>query len=597
MMRHFRPSGAVQPRCAARSIVTGFNLFAHELQKENGVLVAQTLKEGQSNMRVISAMWRQLSAQRRATYNGRAMQCATLTTSDPEKKNNTFNLIMRLFGSNRLLLSAGDQRFTAQIAKATMHAMTQKHVRQLHAKLKVTPYVSSRKHSNALATARFRRFTCPNMVLFNSFTEMQRSVAPTRESAFAAITKTLSVSNVTTSGEQFVLHRYRLLSPEVRNRFAPITDVEAPFFEVFCATRCSGMMWESFEIMRLFALFRGIQVDLPCSATCVPLYRTLLDTDRSADGIYFRARRCLQKIDTMRSSDCGLFLAKQLSDTATIKPATYGIDKTFDDVSVATLLAETREGQSVYDDILTRAAILRRAEMNRKLAVYDVAQVAAEQTSVHQSRLQNAMSRVKVAPALAAAAMVPVKAKVVPVKAKARLVSKRVVASAPRAIKKAATPKPVRARATRVAHRKSAAAKRTPERRAPTAARMAADAHSAEEDRDTIFGEDYVEESQPDDVDSTAEDLVAATTAPVRATPAKRAKKTAGPRAGRSQLLTPESMLPDTARAGRLIATHTPTRRKAPQPATPASPATPFVPARRKISFVDNIRAQLASFL
>ncbi|KAG5483108.1 hypothetical protein LSCM4_07325 [Leishmania orientalis] len=637
MMRHFRVSAASQPMCAVRTKMTGFNLFAQDMQRETRLLKARTFEKGSQNMRVMAKLWQHLPACRRAMFHARARQRDALMVRDPEKKNNTFNLLMRLFGSDKVLLRAGDEKFTARMATSTMRAMSSQDVKRLREKMKVDALFTSKERSDAMVTSSFKRFSSPNMVLFESFTEMQRSVAPTRKSAFTAITKLLSVSNVSVSGEECVMNRYSSLSPEVRNLFAPISDVEAPFFERFCASRCAGFDRKRFEIMKLFASFRGIEVDLGSNPMQEKLFRSLINTDRSHDGIFFRARRSLERLEALRSSDCGLFIAKRLPQSIRIDPTTYSINSNLDDVSVATLLAETRSGQSVYDDVLTRASFLRAKEKNKKLAVYNVAQMMPiKRVSSRQTRVEKVMESVKITPAIDAlkpvlklkatrvrlheknALSARVHPKKLAAKAKSQLAQKKAapVASpdpntppaakrhlmaklAARADRTKAKSVPSSRRArTKVSSVRlvAGAASKKPLKKGDSTSKVSGDTDEA---KDYFSVEDVLAEGEGDNdeldfVDESAD--IADAPATALPAPAKEKRKSAGHRAGRSHLLTLESMLPTAARSQKVIAAHTSTFRKAPRPKS-ASQSVPFTPGRREVSFADNIRAQLASFL
>ncbi|KAG5504673.1 hypothetical protein JIQ42_06515 [Leishmania sp. Namibia] len=636
MMRHFRVSAASQPMCAVRTKMTGFSLFTQDMQRETRLLKARTFQKGSQNMQIMAKLWQQLPACRRAMYYARARQRDALMARDPEKKNNTFNLLMRLFGSDKVLLRAGDGKFTARMAKSTMHAMSSQDVKRLREKLKVDALFTSKGQSDAMVTSSFKRFISPNMLLFESFTEMQRSVAPTRKSAFAAITKLLSITNVSGSGEEYVMNRYSSLSPEVRNLFAPISDVEAPFFETFCASRCAGFDRKRFDIMKLFASFRGIEVDLGSNPMQEQLFRSLINTDRSHVGIFFRARRSLERLEALRSSDCGLFIAKRLPQSIRIDPTTYSINSNLDDVSVATLLAETRSGQSVYDDVLTRASILRAKEKNKKLAVYNVAQMMPiKRVSSRQARVERVMESVKITPAIDApkpvlklkatrvrlreknALSARVHPKKLAAKAKPQLAQKKAapVASPDTNAPPAAKRHLIAKRAARVDRTKTksvpssrrartkvssvrlvaAAASKKPLKKGDSTSKVSGNTEEAKDySVEDVLAEGEGDNDELDFIDESADIADAPATAPTA--PAKEKRKSAGHRAGRSHLLTLESMLPTAARSQKVIAAHTSTFRKAPRPKS-ASQSAPFTPARREVSFADNIRAQLASFL
>ncbi|KPI88510.1 hypothetical protein ABL78_2406 [Leptomonas seymouri] len=650
MMRRLRLSAA-HPRDATRTGMTGFNLLTQELQNKHRLLNSKNLKEGRNNMRVMSDVWGRLSPRRREIYNERARQKNILLHSDPQKKNNTFNLIMRLFGAEKIMLYAGDEAFTALIAKSTMQAMKAKDTKELRAKLMIKDKQTSARKAPCTITSAFRRFTNPHMMFFDSFTEMQRSVAPTRQSAFSAISKLVSLCNVSQSGEEHIIQNFFSLSPEERLLFSPISDLEAPYFEVFCATRCGSMDYKHFNILQLFTTFRGIAVDAPQNPERERVYRSLLGSDRSHDGAYFRARRCLERLETLRSSDCGMYISKQTPSPVKIAPTTYSIEPSWDEVAVATALAETRHKQSVYDDILVRAALLRSPERNKQLGRYRVLLEEREETARSTNKCVAAVleteqiegfvqEAVKAAPATKAnkletaslhegTAKASVKRKTAkrrsrtapPVRQKSQMgvvVSREVESEAASPVAKPPIPASAKKNAGSAASLKEREERRSAEEaeesgmaeieiveapRKSSKKKSRVQPPSMEPTAEREFGaEDFMAieeemegETAVDNDEAALEEVFAGDRLEEEVPASAKKGKSERRRSARSQLTDPMSILPAKARVQRLITKHSSARKKV-LPITTPQPS-PYVPPQRNADFAESIRAMLSSSL
>ncbi|KPA75029.1 hypothetical protein ABB37_08718 [Leptomonas pyrrhocoris] len=639
MMRRLRVSAAC-PRDAARTRMTGFNLFTQETQRQRRVLKSKNMKDGRKNMQIMSSLWEQLTQRRREIYNERARQRNALKLSDPVKKNNTFNLIMRLFGAEKIMLNAGDEAFIARIAKSTMQVMNQKDNRKLRAKLKVEDNSAAKGKTACSITSAFKRFSNPHMMFFDSFTEMQRSVAPTRKIAFSNISKLVSLSNVSESGEEYVIQSFNSLSADESNLFSPISDVEAPYFEVFCATRCGNMDYKHFNILHLFAMFRGIEVYIPQNQERERLYRSLLSSYRAHDGVYYRARRCLERLEAPRSSDCGLYITKRTPAPVKIAPSTYGIEQSWDDVSVATVLAETRHEQSVYDDILVRAALLRSEEKNALLDLYQIrlegakyaanlvrkVAAAAPEEEAMEEDFEDTVKAVRAK--RAARTKTPAshdEIAVVPARSKAAQKKRAVSRTAEREAASPMTRTSALSRAKKNVRSAASSTKLEEKRRAVEAETAVEESEDKEMEvaavrrtsstkksrvlqpsmaaaavESELSAEDFMaveevgaEEEEAADAYAAAldEDHVENSEEREVAAPARKGRSEKR-RSARSRLTDPAAMLPAEARVQKLVTKHSSARRKV-LPITTAQ-APPCVPPRRNADFTASIRALLS---
>lgn len=649
MMRRLRLSAA-SSHIATRTKVTGFSLFTQEMQQEQRVLSSKSLRAGQANMRVMSKLWSKLTKRRKELYNERARQRSLLKVRDSMKKNNTFNLLMRLLGSEEILQNVGDETFMAHVARNTMLAMKPKDAEKLRTRMKVSHKAPSQSNAPCTSTSTFKRFANPHMMFFDSFTEMQHSVAPTRHTAFTAISKLVSLCNVSEAGEEFVVKSFDALSREDTLLFAPISDAEAPYFEVFCATRCGTLDFRCFNILQLFMAFRGIDAAAPPQPQRERIYRSLLSSDRSHDGVFYRARRCLERLENLRSSECGVYIAQRASQPATVPTTAYGIENSSDDVMVATLLAETRRDQSVYDDILVRASMLRS---DKNKALLDVYQVRLEETATQQRALRKrhahveklaereaedvlrvtevesvtttAKAKAHATSRVAAVATAPKKKAqsrpASPAK-KAATAKKTFVAAAAEPAAPAKTPRSTRVAASAPAHqpRRPAAVKKTEEeeeeeevwasssaveaapsfapkksRKSATVVAKADESYGVEEFLAGEASDSFDSEDAFDDVQFSAQGSAAqeAEREEVTTAPAQRSAKEKR-RTARSQLTDPQIMLPAKARAQKLITKHASTR-KAMQPTTASPQPSPYVPPQRNTDFTASIRALLSN--
>lgn len=373
-------------------MLTGFSLFTRETQNTQRVLKATSLKAGaKENMRVVAKLWHGLSRNAKRKWNERAAAARKRGYHDEEKKNNAFNLVMRVFAqSDGVLLNAGNEKFTAMLAKRTCAALSPAQVNAVRQHFHIDTSAPALRRTPRNAGAHRKRLCShfrmvnPDMRLFSSFTEMQRAVAPTREAGFISVSQVVGKFSVSAAGQRSLRERFRTLKPERLDEFSPISDEEAPAFEAFCASKCVLLDPHRFSILSLFAEFRGIAAmrEKP-SSTQVSIYRSLAAMDRVRDSLYHKVYRILLCVKACRSSDCSVYIASTTPTDLSIPPTAYAVDGgTLSDVDVARMLAETRTGQSVYDDLLNRASVLRPHDRQKLLEVYDVRSTAAQQDPV-----------------------------------------------------------------------------------------------------------------------------------------------------------------------------------------------------------------------
>lgn len=253
-----------------------------------------------------------------------------------------------------------------------------------------------------------------NMSFYQSFTDMLLVVAPTEKMLYFEVCAKYSNS---TFSQQFLLsaeRQYNELSVEAKALFRPITDKEKRKFERFCSLHCGGLNKENFDIVSLFAAFRGIK-PLPHSVAgaqmserkCMcedavraleihDIYKSFLSADSIHDSDFYRARRAMSKLQLLRSSDCGWYLHRhhQSHHGYTIVPAeayTLRCDCKLDEVTVAEMLVSIRQARSVYDEVLERANFLRTKAHSEKLCIYNVKEVVEH----HIKRIKDLEGRKK----------------------------------------------------------------------------------------------------------------------------------------------------------------------------------------------------------
>ncbi|CCW67822.1 unnamed protein product [Phytomonas sp. Hart1] len=385
----YRPSiiGVSAILTQRRFKMTGFNIFVRETQQKYHLLKAKTLSEGsKNNMKIMSSLWRNISKSEQMKYNHRALVEHIITPRDLSKKNSSFNMVMQMLAKDKVLMNTGDERFVAMLALRTARALSTTDLQKLMRKLNVEMTKPISPMTSNRGVSYFKRMMLPNMRYFSSFTEMQHAVAPTRQILFVSVCSILSGYGVSWCGDSDLKAKFDSLDSEVKAFFNPISEEESFSFETFCAKNCAGYNQESFNIILLFSQFRQI-VNKPVIASNIDIaiYRSMLAEERCHEPVYFKVKRALAYAKECRSSDCGTFIYNKTPENMIVAPESYNIHKAFDKVDVATRLAETRRCQSVYDDILDRAAVLRPKENQKKLEMYIVkdmhSESAANQTS------------------------------------------------------------------------------------------------------------------------------------------------------------------------------------------------------------------------
>ncbi|RNF00667.1 hypothetical protein TraAM80_07514 [Trypanosoma rangeli] len=365
-------SGNAQPlwgACTAqtRHNINGFSLFAKEIQEKERILTAKNLRRGQENMRVVSQRWRELTRGERQRYNARANEIGVLKAHDSEKSFNDFNLLMRLLFRSDDMASAGDEVFTAHMAKNTLTRLKSEQKKKLREKMVPKALRTAKKQTRERTLPIAWYF--PEMRYFTSFVEMLRAVAPTQRALFTAVSRVLAINRIISDDSWTHLSRkFDALAEEDRDMFRPVTDEDAPSFEKYCASHCATFDVARFDIVRLFAQYRG----LVTAKTSLPepeatQYKMLMESDRFRESLYFKALRNLERAKAGRSTDQGTYISHIHPDGVTVLPQTYLIQSSMSDVEIATLLAETRYGKSVYDDVMDRARCFRLDKANQLL--------------------------------------------------------------------------------------------------------------------------------------------------------------------------------------------------------------------------------------
>nr|CCC92769.1 conserved hypothetical protein [Trypanosoma congolense IL3000] len=349
-----------------RHKINGFSLFAKELQLKEGVLKAKDLAKGQENMKVVSKYWRRLPTKERNEYNKRAREIETMKVQNSDKAFNDFNLLMRLVYRSGDVAGAGDEAFTARMVSNTMAQLKSDHRKKLRKEF-ITRTVDI--DSKTKEQMRHISWYFPRMRYFDSFTDMLRAVAPTQKELFIGVSRVLQVHRSSSHHSLAALNqKYESMKRAHLLKFLPITDEDTAAFERFCASNCANFDVEAFNIMRLFAQYRGLITakKAPPGKEAVQ-YKMLMESDRFRESLYFKALRNLERAKAGRSADHGTYISYFHPDGVSVPPSTYVIDTSLCDVRVATLLAETRFGMSVYDDVMERTSCFRDPESNNLL--------------------------------------------------------------------------------------------------------------------------------------------------------------------------------------------------------------------------------------
>ncbi|KAG8340696.1 hypothetical protein ERJ75_001012300 [Trypanosoma vivax] len=348
-----------------RHHINGFSLFVKELQEKEGLLTADSLQKGQGNMRLMSQHWKNLTKEDRNRYNKRAREMAAIKVQDNTRSFSDFNILMRLVHKSKEVGTIGDESFTSHMVRNTMSRLKspQKAVlRQKYSPKTVAVEQDTSKQFQPLS------WLFPPMRYFESFCEMLQAVAPTQKDLFVAVSRTVKCSRNSYDTMVALERKFDSLKAQDREKFKPITEEDAAKFEKYCAYHCATFYPERFDIVRLFAQFRGLAV----AKTALPepeatQYRMLMEADRFRESLYFKALRNLERAKAGRSADHGTYISHFHPEGVPIPPKTYKIQSELNDVEIATMLAETRFGRSVYDDVVERTRCFRPLDSNRLL--------------------------------------------------------------------------------------------------------------------------------------------------------------------------------------------------------------------------------------
>ncbi|CAD2222005.1 hypothetical protein ADEAN_000954400 [Angomonas deanei] len=162
------------------------------------------------------------------------------------------------------------------------------------------------------------------------------------------------------------------LTAEERLIFSPILPHEEANFENFCALNSVNKNPRAFDIMALFKQFRLMSRTARKNQYRDQLYRDLFRIETRHENKYIKTLGTLERLASLRSSDFGFFIHKRTPSPIKIPTSAYGVGSYLNEVAVAKMLSETRRNQSVYDDVLQRAAGLRSKSDNVILQHYVV---------------------------------------------------------------------------------------------------------------------------------------------------------------------------------------------------------------------------------
>lgn len=389
-------------------LMCGRALFDREVLERNSLLCHRFKAEPHRKNAVLDSMWKSLTIDRRKAYDKKANVVTLfsfnfgvgsrgvedLITEDEVvnilRKDSRFDIFVPPFRSSVCAKSASSMLFKG-IAKTTSTCLSRRCKRIL---LKRDVGDERGVIPKFLEPQRLRsRWT--NMRYYRSFTDMLRVLAPTQKLLYFELCAHFSRADFSTQFLLAVTKRYNHLSEEKKWLFRPITNKEMLKFERFCCLHCGGMKKECIDIISLFADFRGLQSvsfskhtfkkgnekenpeEQRSAKEMQEVYKGILSCDSIHDGDFFRARRALGKLEALRSSDCGryLFRRQQTQKGHTVVPtAAYTVRRfrELDDVSIAEMLTCTRQGSSVYDEVVDRVAGLRTKLHASQLRIYNV---------------------------------------------------------------------------------------------------------------------------------------------------------------------------------------------------------------------------------
>lgn len=371
MWRPFLTSSCVSTSCVSRAVTNGFSVFTWEYFKAQ----ATNGKRNQKDTQIVAQEWRSLPTKEKRQYTRMAK---AWTKKHSANRRSVFNMLLMMFAQQPEFNGMCHESFIRKLAKSTAENLTPKQEAKLRAKFDIQTGDPSDEillplsliRSRGPFKAKLQIFTMPSMKYFTSFTDMQNSIAPTRKSAFvyskASRTKKLSA---------FLLAKlekaYEELPVEEKMKYRPITEEERLLFETFCFKNCVGMNAESFDILNLFCLFRGLGGYAVVGGELHKLHKSIASSDHAKDALFFKAYRVLSKVNAGRSSDYGMFITRHREERV-IPSSAYQLCAASDEVTVAKAIVLSRTNGSIYDTVLDTARCLRAEANETMLSVYSI---------------------------------------------------------------------------------------------------------------------------------------------------------------------------------------------------------------------------------
>lgn len=409
-IRFLSSGGQIKHRILASSccLICGRALFENEVLEKNSLLLERFKAEPHQRNDVLQCMWKSLTIERRKAFNAKA-RVLSVFDCYPKKKEyplSTEDLVLKRLREDyrmRNYLSSsgcsGSEKEASEMFLSGMARVAASHLPSRHKS--ALEKLSIAENRNVL-----RRFLEPqkarerwtNMLFYQSFTDMLRTLAPTPKILYFELCALFSRTDFSPRFLCCVANRYNALPEEDKTLFRPIESKEKLRFERFCCLHCGGMSKECIDIISLFAAFRGLQ---PIIRGINPIYSRIkkgdaegkeamkemdsvykgfLSCDSIHDGDFFRARRALSKLKSLRSSECGKYLYRRQQlewGHSGVPTDAYRLRcaRDLDEVAVAEMLVSTRHGSSVYDEVLDRANVLRTKTHAQHLSVYRVKEV------------------------------------------------------------------------------------------------------------------------------------------------------------------------------------------------------------------------------
>lgn len=331
-----------------------FAVFCNEMRKKNPLIAKRSNGNSSVQREFFKILWSTFPQSRRIPYRHRA-QMASLFGGGTATE----------FGvPASCTMTAADKKLLKPDASVTL---SESDVQEVLAQAAIANPKRGKSMQDRSPT---------EMTLPDTFTEMIKTVAPTRLDLFVAVAAHIKERHGGAVSVEATKDRFRALSSQDQAVFRQIRAEEESKFEKFCSKNAaSAFLNGSIDIVALYTAFRGIK-PLPTNhKTHVidGLYKSLLSTDTIHDSELLRTKRALSRLAYQRSSDCGVYLHRSRASPH-IDPRSYTLRSlsTLDTLSVAELLVDTRKGMSVYDDVLVRTNLLRSPLHSKDLMCYRV---------------------------------------------------------------------------------------------------------------------------------------------------------------------------------------------------------------------------------